>query len=258
MTNVDDALSYTVATLKGGQLAGRGGYDVYTQDLIDKYLIEREHLSRDQGGYKFRDRGIQLSPLFSCALWELCRRGVLRPGLREFSESGVGHNTFGCGFSVTPQGTTWLQHAEYDHLASVIPGRFVELLSAHERRFGSAFLARGAEAIRCYSAHAFLACCAMCGAAAESILLALAREREAPEVVWKKYFSVGGRGRLENLLIGQAPDHVKREFQGFMVLITYWRNEAAHGGDTTIREVEAFTSLMLLLRLARYADETFF
>jgi hypothetical protein len=42
-----------------------------------------------------------------------------------------------------------------------------------------------------------------------------------------------------------------------MTLLTYWRNEAAHGRASEIGETEAFTSLMLLLRLARFADETF-
>src|SRR5207249_3162979 len=121
--------------------------------------------------YKFRDRGTELSPFFYSASWELCRRGVLRPGLRDSGQGGVGYNEFGLGYSITPQGARWLQRADYEQLASAIPGRFVELLTAHELRFGPGFLARGAEAIRCYSAHAFLACCAMCGAAAESIVL---------------------------------------------------------------------------------------
>lgn len=49
----------------------------------------------------------------------------------------------------------------------------------------------------------------------------------------------------------------QREFRGYMVLLNYWRDEAAHGSASMISEPEACTSLMLLVRLARYADETF-
>ena len=42
-----------------------------------------------------------------------------------------------------------------------------------------------------------------------------------------------------------------------MELLKYWRDEAAHGPASNISEAEAFTSPMLLMRLARYADETF-
>jgi hypothetical protein len=97
----------------------------------------------------------------------------------------------------------------------------------------------------------------MCGAAAESILLALASERMKPEEVVETYSRAGGRAKVENVLIGKASDHVQREFRGFMVLLNYWRDEAAHGRASNISETEAFTSLMLLLRLARYADESF-
>jgi hypothetical protein len=254
---VDDALSYVVAALRAGKALGQSGYDVFTSKVIDDFLIERERLSRDTRGNGFRDRGIAISPLFSSALWELCRRGIIRPGVRELGEGGVGGNVFGEGYALTPFGREWLQRAEYEQIASIIPGRFVELLSAHQRRFGPGFLSRGREAIQCYTAQAFLACCAMCGAAAESVILAIAIEQKSADEVLRMYSSSGGRSRIENLLIGQAPDRVKTEFRGFLQLLAYWRDDAAHGRRSDISEVEAFTSLMLLLRLARYADEGF-
>ena len=70
--------------------------------------------------------------------------------------------------------------------------------------FGSGFQQRANEAIRCYGAHAYLACCVMCGASAESILLNLAIAKDGDEQrVLNKYRAANGRRTLENLVIGQ-------------------------------------------------------
>jgi hypothetical protein len=69
--------------------------------------------------------------------------------------------------------------------------------------------------------------------------------------------SAGGRGKLVAQVMKAFPDHVKREFQGYTALMTYWRDEAAHGQLSSILESEAFTSLLLLLRFSRYADDLF-
>jgi len=39
-----------------------------------------------------------------------------------------------------------------------------------------------------------------------------------------------------------------------MNLLKYWRDESAHGIESKIQEEEAFTSLLLLLRFAQFAD----
>ena len=106
----DDALNHLVALLKRGQPLGKGGYDIYLDDVIDDYIIKNEGMQRDSS-YKFRDRGVALSESFYSAAWELCRRGILRPGRRDSAGSGVGNNEFGAGYSVTQQGREWLPHA---------------------------------------------------------------------------------------------------------------------------------------------------
>ncbi len=259
MNTVDDALSYTVDLLRAGQPdVGGGGYDIRTSDLADRYVVDREGVAPNRPMDPARaKRKEELSPLFYAALWELSRRGILRPGLRHLGESGTGHNRVGEGYCVTPQGRLWLSNAEYESIATVIPGRFVHLLGQHEKRFGAGYLSRGGEAVRCFGAHAFLACCAMCGAAAESILLALACERMTEEKALTIYGSTGGRGRIEIEVLNGTTAGVQRHFKSFTYLLNYWRDEAAHGQASTLGETEAFTSLMLLLRFARFADETF-
>src|SRR5260221_8701303 len=208
---VDDAFNYIVAALKQGKPIGQSGYDVHMPTVIDGYLIDSEHMNRDARGYEFRDRGINLSPYFYSAAWDLCRRGILRPGLKDAGQSGVGDNQFGLGYSIASQGQAWISNANLEELAAVIPSRFVALLSTHVARFGPGFLARGTEAVRCYSAHAFLASCAMCGAAAESILLALAGERVGPEKGPTIYQGASGRrsvqDRATDLIPGDVPGY---------------------------------------------------
>ena len=125
------------------------------------------------------------------------------------------------------------------------------MLLPFKDRFGPGFYTRAQEAIRCYGAHAYLASCAMCGAAAESILLATAIEKEGAENrVLSTYRTANGRTRVENIVIGQAREQLKREFLGLTGLLKYWRDEASHGLATSISDNEAYTSLAMLLRYA--------
>jgi hypothetical protein len=54
------------------------------------------------------------------------------------------------------------------------PGSLAVTLSGYRGRYGDGFHQRSQEAIKCRNAEAWLGCCAMTGAAAESVLLALA------------------------------------------------------------------------------------
>jgi hypothetical protein len=161
----------------------------------------------------------------------------------------------GSGFSVTPFGRTWLQESTKDDYVPTEPGRFAQMLQPFAPRYGTAFQARGQEAIRCYGAHCYLACCAMCGAAAETVMIALATATTPADEVLKLYRGAGGRGKLENLIVGKATRRVKDEFRAFTGLLSYWRDDAAHGMTSQIGDQEAFTSLALLLRFAHWADD---
>lgn len=163
----------------------------------------------------------------------------------------------GDGYSLTPFGEQWLREAggKYDYVPTE-PGRFAQMLDTFSHRFGQGYKERGQEAMRCYGAHANLACCAMCGAAAESIVLALAIEKIKDRVaVEKEYFSTGGRGRIEKRLLGSVTKQIADQFRSYMDLLKYWRDNAAHGLASNIDDNEANTSLMLLLRFAQFAND---
>ena len=135
-------------------------------------------------------------------------------------------------------------------------GRFSQLLTSHSTRFGSGYHARSQEAVSCYRAHTYLACCAMCGAASESILLALAIGKVGnEEQVLREYRTNTGRTKIERLLLAQQNSYIQQELPNYTSLLKYWRDDAAHGMNTNISEGEAFTSLILLLRFAQFADD---
>jgi hypothetical protein len=96
----------------------------------------------------------------------------------------------------------------------------------------------------------------MCGAAAESITLALAIAKKGNEAeVLKDYGSSGGRGRVERFLLVQQDANITRNFPNYTTLLNEWHDIAAHGDAPNVGEEEAFTALMLLLRFARFAED---
>jgi len=83
-------------------------------------------------------------------------------------------------------------------------GRFSQLLAGHSDRFGNSYQVRSQEAVSCYRAHTYLACCVMCGAASESVLLALAIPKTGNEErVLRDYGTATGRSKIEKLLLSQ-------------------------------------------------------
>lgn len=229
------------------------GYDLYIPTAIRWHLERTGSLAEGEAIHvALRD----WTPVFADAAWEMARRGIIRPGVRGANMQATDDGSAGFGFSVTPFGQQWVREAGHETFVPTEPGRFAEILRPYGDRFGPGFYERSQEAIRCYGAHAYLACCAMCGAAAESILLAATVAKVGDEAaVLREYQTAQGRGRVQARLVGQASEVVKREFAAFMMLLKYWRDIAAHGTASNIAENEAFTSLALLLRFAMFVND---
>jgi hypothetical protein len=186
---------------------------------------------------------------FYAATWGLVGRGILFPVTST-------PQVVGQSFTLTEYGQRWLDGSSGLEWVPSQPGRAAELLRNHSSRFGAAFLARAMEAVACYRGQTYLACCTMCGAASESIILAVAAEklgdRNAAEVT---YARTGGRSKIEKLLLQGRNKHIQTSMQQFLELLKYWRDDAAHGMDSSIAEEEAFVSILLLLRFAAFAEE---
>jgi hypothetical protein len=229
---------------------GRYGYGVYLPSLVRTYL-------QNQGVADFHvDQTLTaMMPMLYAAAWDLCRRGILRPGVEGYLAQATADGASGNGYSITPFGEVWLAEAESDDFVPTEPERFGEMLAHYRKRFGEPFQERAQEAIRCYGAHAYLACCTMCGAAAESILLATASAKKKESEIFAMYNAAGGRGRVENIIVGQVRRQIREDFLACSTLLKYWRDQAAHGRVSRITDNEAFTSLVLLLRFALFVED---
>ena len=125
------------------------GYEVYMPRVFDLYLEKVCGVPGfdNQVAYK------QIAPAFYAAAWELCRRGVLRPGVMDWRGQETEYVN---GYTVTPAGKKWLAEAgQYDYVP-IEPGRFSKLLDSFSARFGAGFQERSQEAIRCYGTNAYL------------------------------------------------------------------------------------------------------
>lgn len=212
------------------------GHELYIPNVIGecfKDVIEEEKRRNPSTGMRQYSMNLHQKEAssFYDAVWTLCRNGILRPDPPSPNSNG---EDSGRGFTVTAYGKKWLSEVSGYECIPAEYGRFSQLLSGHSHRFGDGYHSRSQEAVSCYRAHTYLACCAMCGASAESIMLALAIAKNgSEEAVIREYKSANGRSKIENMIIGQQKDRMKQEFLNFTSLLKYWRDTAAHGARST-------------------------
>jgi hypothetical protein len=258
MPRLDDALQFFIFYLRepGSHSEGHAyGYDVYIPNVCRAFARDVERVASHYP-YAIEERIPELSAIFYEAAWELCRRGIIRPGVRRHQEQVTDDGSGGNGYSLTSLGRAWLADSEHAIFIPIEPSRIAELMGRFRDRFGNGFFQRAQEAVRCHSAMAYLACCVMCGAATESILLHLAiQKRGSEEEVLKVYRSASGRRRIEDLVLVGVPDTLARTFRNLTDLLKYWRDDASHGVASEISEFEAYEALARLLRFAHFASD---
>jgi hypothetical protein len=223
------------------------GYDVFVPNVIAAYLAEIEkipqHLVRDH------PRTRDLSALFLDAAWEFCRRGVMRPGVA----SGAADSR---GFTVTELGRSWIASGALTPIL-LDTTRLAKLFTSLSPQLGPGFVQRANEAALCHSFGANLAACAMCGAAAESIVLSVAVGKSGDEAaVLKVYFTAQGRKRTIDAVLHGVRIGIAEPFKAATSLLSYWRDEAAHGTSSQISEIEAHTALGRLVRFAQFVCDS--
>jgi hypothetical protein len=265
LVHVDDAIDYLARHLSekfGLATASRAGalpvgpiqcaphYDVEVKYVADAFWQPRgvgvlnQTLSASEP---------YLRPFFDAA-WQLCRMGILRPGETAPSLGLRGPGWNGDGYCVTSHGREWLASAT--SRPPTDPSRLVQIMQPFAARFGPGFLQRAGEASGCYRSGNYLACCVMAGAAAESILLAIAVAKLGDEAqVLKAYRSGSGRSRITTLILGQAKQALSDQFNAMLGVLNYWRDETAHGVHTTVGEAQAHLSVAQLIRFAHFAQD---
>jgi hypothetical protein len=194
----------------------------------------------------------QCRPFYDAA-WELARIGVIRPG-RVAPKGMELANDFGDLWSITEFGFCWLAEASKRPYLDI--SRLSEIFAAFTDLFGPGFAQRAVEAVKTYRALNYLSACAMSGAAAESILLAtaIAKKGDGAEIL-KMYSAATGRSRVTTYVTGQSTEPIRRQFLAALQILSYWRDDAAHGVHTTISEVEAYVALNGLVRLAQFTTD---
>jgi hypothetical protein len=224
--------------------SGNQGHDLIVADVVS------QHFGGDADKLDDRD----FAPFYDAA-WELCRIGVLRPGpFANRNRGTIGGAGGSDGFTITAFGHKWL--ADQEERAEGGPSRMGELFAKLGTTFGSGFSQRAAEAVRCYQNGNYLASCVMAGAAAESTLLAVAIEKTKDEAkVLHDYSAARGRKLVTDAILKGLPSWLSIRFQSPLRVMEYWRDNAAHGKATDISEVEAYSSLALLLRFTQICSD---
>lgn len=249
--NEEDALARIVEWLRSTK---KRTYPQMSADLHIPDLLHgiQEEVRRNTPALQ-RAGGYTMDPQsnvdgFYAAAWSLVARTVLRP----VSTSQL---TIGSTFALTEYGRRWIEATLDTDWVPNQSSRLATVLAGHSARFGPGFSSRALEAVACYRAQTYLACCTMCGAASESITLRLAGARLRDDArAEREYTRSGGRARIERVLIQGQNQHVQAMLPQYLELIRYWRDSAAHGMAVQIGEEEAFLSMVLLLRYAAFAD----
>src|SRR5579885_1107917 len=243
---LDEAIAILIDLLQRNQ-AGNYGYDLYARRGAEAAALR---IHRDDG--QARERAtLELSPIFFDAAWELCRRGIVRPGVRRANDQAVDDG----GYSLTSLGRAALPGLDVTSVLLAQPGSLAATFQQYEGRFGGGFLQRAQEAIKCRNAEAWLACCDMVGAAAESVLLALAIAKLGTEAqALALYKRANGRQLLLNAIVGQANAQRRDALTTFAGIVSLWRDEAAHGQRSPISTANADEALRQLLHMCQWVD----
>jgi len=256
MITIDDAIEYIIEQMlsprKTGHDHGLGDDDhsVIMINIIQNY-IRREH--PQVSGSELYQYFPTYSQHFLDAAHELSRRGVFRIGPHRMERNGESLKK--C-YVLTEFGQKWIDTRKTSGVPPMEPGRYPQLIAEYAKLFGSGFQQRATEAIKCYQAQAYLACCAMVGAAAESILLYVAINKSGDEIeVLKKYGQSGGAGKIKNDILAGKKSSERQHFEGIYELMKYWRDESAHGKQSNLSELEAHMSLFLLIRHATFVRD---
>jgi hypothetical protein len=252
--DADDALEFLLASLKQNPDGYRGNtnFGIYMPNVVNEFCAR---VIRDATlAHRQESEAIYLA--FYDAAWQLCRMGIFRPSAWCPKGQMTAGPESGDGYSLTGYGRRWLAEWDAEGFFPTDPDRYIQVLANRSAPLGSGFLQRSHEAAKCYKSTAYIACCAMCGAAAESALLAVAIAKTHDEdLVLRKYEGRDGRREAMKLIFGTATHKLEARFKNVFEVLSYWRDSASHGQPSDISELEAHEALARLLRLSRFVTD---
>lgn len=228
------------------------GFEVWIPRVVEAYY---RAAGKTQPDLMYSPDAEPICRVFYEAAWEFSRRGILRPSL--LSPRGMGSHSppAGDGYSLTTAGREWLQLSKTGWYPTD-PSRYIAALAKASKFCGEAFAQRAQKAARCAQSANYLACCAMCGAAAESILLAMAvAKTQESDRVLRLYSGRDGRQKLLSVILADAESFLAHGVKPGFSVLTYWRDIAAHGRTASITDVEADSALLTLFRFAMFVAD---
>lgn len=102
---------------------------------INERIDEMRRQSPTLGMVSYRGDLVTNAAPFHTAVWELCRKGILRPAAH-LSNGRDPAPPFGWRFAVTPYGAKWLRDATGFEVLPTEYTRFAQMLAGHADRFG--------------------------------------------------------------------------------------------------------------------------
>lgn len=222
-----DAFDFLAGALRGRPV--NAVLDLWKE--LDRYVYEHEQQVAQAGQVQTRTQ--QISPLFLQAAWDLALLGVLRLGVAQIPDSA---DFDGTKYRVTEYGARWASEGDEEAFVPIGSETFVALLEPFSE-FGAEFIERAREAARWRKSKAYLACCVMCGAAAEAVLLSVAIAKIGNrESVLATYNAKAGRRKIEMLVSGNIRTELKETLSPLFTLVKYWRDQASHGAAAQINQ----------------------
>jgi hypothetical protein len=252
--DTDDGLKFLLGCLKQNPDGYRGSsnFGIYLPNVVNEYCAKV--VGDAMLAHQRESEPIYVA--FYDAAWRLCRMGILRPSAFYPRGQTTAGPESGDGYSLTEYGRKWLDKWDAEGFFPTDPDRYVQVLASGSAPLRSGFLQRSHEAAKCYKSAAYIACCSMCGAAAESALLAVAIARIGNEdLVLRKYEGRDGRREVMKLIFGAPTHKLETRFKVAFEVLSYWRDSASHGQASDISELEAHEALARLLRLSRFMTD---
>jgi hypothetical protein len=178
-------------------------FDVWMPNVVSAFLISEGIGPRGDPEFSHRPEYSSVWRSFYDAAWDRCHRGIFRLSEVQPEGRGTSRGPLGDGYSLTSYGAEWLRGTPTRYFPTE-RGRYVGVLEKPSRVLGDGFLQRAVEAAGCYGSGNYLACRAMSGAAAESVLLALAiAKTNDPDLILGTYAAGAVDGRLRSNMLAQ-------------------------------------------------------
>lgn len=247
----EDVIAYVVKLVKEGpeRASGQNSYDIYTSNIHGSFYRDVLNLDYQRSNDELDPKAKGVPDLIADALWEMVRRGWLRPSPKHVEHLGNVRHIDG-GFSLTATGREVVEKG----LSSIpaVPHLFARLIEPYRARFGDGFYQRALECVRCIDQGLYLAACVMAGAAHEAVLLAVGIEAFGEENALK--IVDGNKGRVE--LLNKVCAQTKRtglqdNLRSYSATMNGWRDEPAHGKAIHVHEEDAVAAQHALVGLVR-------